>query len=139
MLTPITIQKIELSIAYTAVYLASEDRSFVIYMPAGSGKLLQNLIAKAPIERPSSFDVILSLITGCNLQPFQIVITDEKEGVFHTKIFLEKHLDDTMEILEIDSRPSDSLAIAIKYQIPILISTQILQKIPNLAQAASED
>ena len=138
MLTPIIIQKIELSVAYTAVYLSSEDRTFVIYMPPGSGKLLQQLIAKAPIERPSSFDVILSLITGSDLKPFQVVITDEKDGVFHTKIFLEKHIDENMEILEIDSRPTDSLAIAIKYQIPILISTQLLQKIPNLAQAASE-
>lgn len=134
MLTPITIQKIELSIAYTAVYLASEDRLFVIYLPSGSGKLLQQLIAKAPPERPSSFDVILSLITGANLVPFQVIIEDEKEGVFFTKIFLEKQTDEIHEILEIAARPSDSLAIAIKYQIPLLINTPTLQKLSNLLE-----
>jgi uncharacterized protein len=138
MLTPLSIQKIELSIAYTAVYIASEDRLFVIYLPSQSGKLLQQLIAKAPCERPSSFDVILSLITGSNLVPFQVVIEDEKDGVFFTKIYLEKHGDENTEILEIAARPSESLAIAIKYQVPLLIHTSLLQRLSNLLEAAQD-
>lgn len=138
MLTPVTIQKIELSVAYTAVYIASEDRLFVIYLPAQSGKLLQQLIAKAPCERPSSFDVILSLITGSNLIPFQVVLEDEKDGVFFTKIFLEKHSDDNTEILEIAARPTDSLAIAIKYQVPLLANTNTLQRLSNLLETPQD-
>lgn len=138
MLTPLNVQKIELSVAFTAVYMASEDRLFVIYLPAQSGKLLQQIIAKAPIERPSSFDVILSLITGSNLTPFQVVIEDEKEGVFFTKIFLEKQNQDNLEILEIAARPSDSLAIALKFQVPIQIKTSVMQALNNLLETSQD-
>lgn len=138
MLSPISIQKIELSVAYTAVFISSEDRLFVIYLPSQSGKLLQQLIAKASGERPSSFDVILSLITGSNLIPFQVVIEDEKEGVFFTKIFLEKHHEENIEILEIAAKPSDSLAIAIEYQIPLLINTSTLQRLNNLLETSQD-
>ena len=136
MLTPITIQKIELSIAYTAVYLASEDRTFVIYLSTHSGKLLQQLIAKSPVERPLSFDVILSLITAANLTPIQVLIDNEKEGVFFTKIFLEKKESDHLEMIEIDARPSESLAIAIKFKIPLFITTEVLNNLKKLSQVS---
>jgi bifunctional DNase/RNase len=132
MLTPIAIQKIELSLAYTSVYFTSEDRVFVIYLQAQSGKLLQHLIAKSPVERPTSFDVILSLMTGCDLKPLQILIENEKEGVFYTKIFLEKTASPIKEILEIDARPTEALALAIKTQIPIFINTSLLTRLNNL-------
>lgn len=133
MLTQVNIQKIELSIAFTAVYLASEDRTFVIYMSPHSGKLLQQLISKTPSERPLSFDVILSLIAGNSLTPHHILIEEEKEGIFFTKIFLENLSTDPVEILEIDARPSESLAVAIKFQIPIYIPTELLQRLQNLS------
>lgn len=136
MLTPLNIQKIELSTAYTAVFLNSEDRTFVIYLLPHSGKLLQQLIAKSPIERPSSFDVILSLITATQLVPQHILIEDEKEGVFFTKIFLEKKNQDILELLEIDARPTEALAFAIKFQVPIFINTELLSRLHNLSSVS---
>lgn len=132
MLTPVKIQKIELSSAFTACYLGSEDRLFVIFLPSSSGKLLQQLIAHAPLERPSSFDVMLSLLAGNSIKPLQVVIDDEKEGIYFTKIFLEKDGDDFLEILEIDAKPSESLALAIKFQIPLFVTTELLERLPNL-------
>lgn len=132
MLTPVKIQKIELSSAYTACYLGTEDRLFVIFLPPTSGKLLQQLIANAPLERPSSFDVILSLISGNTIKPIQVVIDDEKDGIYFTKIFLEKTGSDFLEILEIDAKPSDSLALTIKFQIPLFVTSSLLERLPNL-------
>lgn len=136
MLTPLKLQKIELSNAFCACYLGSEDRLFVIFLPASSGKLLQQLVACSPIERPSSFDVILSLLVGCDLKALQVVIEDEKEGVFFTKIFLEKQTEDKIHILEIDARPTEALAFVVKFQIPLFINTELLQKLPNLSETA---
>lgn len=129
MLTPLKIQKIELSLAYTAVILASQEDSFTLYLPLASGKLLQQLVAKASSERPSSFDIILSLITGCHLRPDHILIDKENEGIFHTKIFLEKAEGVLKQIFEIDAKPSESLALAIKYQLPILIPQTLFTRL----------
>ncbi len=133
MLTPLSFQKIELSPSYTAVYLGDSSVSFVIYLQAQSGKLIQQWMAGGNSERPVGVDLVQSLILGCELKPLQVVIDDEKEGIFYTKIFLKKEKGETLtEILEIDARPSESLALAILHKLPIYGSQNLMGKINNL-------
>lgn len=138
MLTPIRLLKIELSIGFTACLLGNEDRSFVIYLPPQSGKLIQNIISRVPSERPTSFDMILSLITATQMLPQHIVIDDEKEGVFFTKVFFEKKGIELEEICEIDARPSDALAICIHYQLPLFINKDLLERLVNLNEISAD-
>jgi len=133
MLTPLSFQKIELSPSYTAVYLGDGAVSFVIYLQAQSGKLIQQWMSGGNSERPVGVDLIESLIVGCELTPLQVVIDDEKEGIFYTKIFLKKEKENApTEILEIDARPSESLALAILHKLPLYGSENLMGKISNL-------
>jgi uncharacterized protein len=138
MLTPIKIQKVELSVAFTACYLASEDRVFVIYLPNQSGKLIQQLVAKAPCERPTSFDFIQSLVVAADLKPLHVVIEDEKEGVFFTKVFLQRLNQELEEVIEVDSRPTEALAFSISFQIPLFITSDLLLRLNNLTAAPQD-
>jgi len=129
MLVPCTIQKIELSSTFTAVYVGNKDESFVIFVESSSGKLLQMLVSNAEFERPVCFNLVQSLITAFDIKPVKVLIETESEGVFFCKIFMEKDEGEIKEILEIDARPSEALALSIAYKIPIFTNSTLLENL----------
>jgi bifunctional DNase/RNase len=53
------------------------------------------------------------------------VITDFKDGIFYANLEIAKE----GEIFQVDARPSDSIALAIRLSIPIFISEKLLNEI----------
>jgi bifunctional DNase/RNase len=72
-------------------------------------------IEKIIPNRPMTHDLFKSFANGFNYEIDRIVITDMKEGVYYAKI---KCRSDLIEA-EIDSRPSDAIAIAIRFGSPV--------------------
>ncbi len=68
-------------------------------------------IEKIIPNRPMTHDLFKSFAHGFNYEIDRIIITDMKEGVYYAKI---KCKSETIEA-EIDSRPSDAIAIAIRF------------------------
>ena len=53
-----------------------------------------------------------------------VIVTDLLEGIFYAKIVITKD----GETLEIDSRPSDALALALRAGVPIYVDESVLEK-----------
>jgi bifunctional DNase/RNase len=53
------------------------------------------------------------------------LITDFKDGIFYANLEVSKE----GEVINVDARPSDSIALAIRLDIPILISEKLLNEI----------
>lgn len=83
--------------------------------------------------RPMTHDLIRNVIQQFNSQVKEVVVSDLKEGTFFAKIIL---LHDISEI-EIDARPSDAIAIAIRFDAPIYVSEKILQEAGIVAESDS--
>ena len=75
------------------------------------------------IPRPMTHDLIRNMILELNLTLNDVTITEINDGIFYSKLNIE-----TMtKKVEIDSRPSDSFAIAIRLGVPIYVMSDILQ------------
>ncbi|SDD53054.1 hypothetical protein SAMN04488104_103537 [Algoriphagus faecimaris] len=79
-------------------------------------------IEKIVPNRPMTHDLFKSFATGFNYDLERIVITDMKEGVFYAKIQCKSERLET----EIDARPSDAIAIAIRFGCPIFCSDKAM-------------
>ena len=79
-------------------------------------------IEKIIPNRPMTHDLFKSFASSFNFHVEEIVISDLKEGVFFAKIVctdgLKKH--------EIDARPSDAIAIGLRFESPIFTYENIL-------------
>lgn len=73
-------------------------------------------------NRPMTHDLFLSLTQNFNLKLEEVVITDLKEGVFYARLIVRNN----GEVQEIDSRPSDAIAIAVRHAAPIFTYEKIL-------------
>lgn len=74
------------------------------------------------VPRPLSHDLMKSIIEALKAKVSKIVIHDIQENTFFAKVVLESSLGP----LEIDARPSDSIALALRTNSPIYVTDQII-------------
>src|SRR5437667_494442 len=72
-------------------------------------------IEKVSTQRPMTHDLIKSLLLGLNTGIKKVVVNELKEDTFYALIWLERD----GELISVDSRPSDALALALRLDCPI--------------------
>jgi uncharacterized protein len=85
---------------------------------------------KVSTPRPMTHDLIKNVLTGLETQVHKVVVTELREDTFYAVIWLER----AGEVISIDSRPSDALALALRVDCPIFVDEVVLK---TSKQAAS--
>jgi bifunctional DNase/RNase len=76
------------------------------------------------VNRPMTHDLIKSIIEQLGGRVVHILINDMRSDVFYARLVIERD----GEQMEIDSRPSDALAIAVRAKAPIFVNEAVLDK-----------
>ena len=96
-------------------------------MPIWVGIYEANAIAleieKVNTPRPMTHDLIRNLLLGLEAHVNKIVVNDLRDDTFYALIWLEKD----GQIISIDSRPSDALALALRVDCPIYVEDEVLK------------
>ena len=90
-------------------------------------------IEKVATPRPMTHDLIRNLLFGLEAGVKKIVVNDLKDDTFFAVIWLERN----GEMISVDSRPSDALAIALRLDCPIYVDETVL-KTSKAVAAVSE-
>ena len=80
-------------------------------------------IEKVSTQRPMTHDLIKSLLLGLNTGIRKVVVNELKEDTFYALIWLERD----GELISVDSRPSDALALALRLDCPIFVDDTVLK------------
>ncbi|HWZ33097.1 MAG TPA: bifunctional nuclease family protein [Bryobacteraceae bacterium] len=80
-------------------------------------------IEKVATPRPMTHDLIRNLLFGLEAGVKKVVVNDLKEDTFYAVIWLERN----GELISVDSRPSDALAIALRLDCPIYVAETVLK------------
>lgn len=75
-------------------------------------------------NRPMTHDLIYNLARHFELDLVEVVINDLQEGIFYAKLIMEAD----GELHEIDSRPSDAVAIGVRFKVPIFCLENVLEE-----------
>ena len=88
-------------------------------------------------SRPLTHDLYKNTLTSFNMTVTEVLIYNYNEGIFFAKVIVT----DGERIIEIDSRSSDAVAIAVRFRIPIKCDEKILQTmgIDPSEESTSED
>ena len=79
-------------------------------------------IEKVSTPRPMTHDLIRNLLTGVEAKVSKVVVSELKDETFYAVIWLEKD----GQVISVDSRPSDALALALRLDCPIYVEEQVL-------------
>jgi bifunctional DNase/RNase len=80
-------------------------------------------IEKVATPRPMTHDLIKNLLLGLNTAVQKVVVNELKEETYYALIWLEQN----GQIISIDSRPSDALALALRTDCPIFVDEEVLK------------
>ena len=126
---------IEMSIDSIRVSLMNYQRVVILkeklakrYLPIWIGPSEADAIAVklqgVTVPRPLTHDLLSSVIDSLGAGIDSIIVTDLKSDTFYAKIILTVN----GEQMEIDSRPSDALALAVRTDAPIFAEEAVLDK-----------
>ena len=79
-------------------------------------------IEKVATQRPMTHDLIRNVLFGLETGVKKIVVSDLKEDTYYAVIWLERG----GELIAVDSRPSDALAVALRLDCPIYVEQSVL-------------
>jgi len=116
-----------------ALYLKELEgrRKFPIIIGAFEAQSIALELEGVQPPRPMTHDLIRTLIENMNVTLSEVYINDLKDGTFYAKLLFDN------PDLEIDARPSDAIAVAIRCNAPIYVSQEILEE--NAVIDSSED
>jgi uncharacterized protein len=96
------------------------------YLPIMIGPFEATAIALAlegaSMPRPLSHDLMKTIIDNLHAKVLRIIIHDIRDNTFYAKLIIEIDSD----VIEIDARPSDSIALALRTNSPIFVSERIM-------------
>ncbi len=108
------------------VILRDKDQQNIL--PIWIGILEANSIAvgleKLKLPRPMTHDLFKSVLDRLGAKLLRIEVTDIKDNTYYAIL----HLEADGKSLEIDSRPSDAIAIALRLGAPIMVREEVFEK-----------
>ncbi len=105
------------------VVLQYEDRQLPIMIgPFEANAILVSLERDRP-DRPMTHDLIKNIVDRLGATVARVAIDDLWNGVYYAKV----HLHTGTEEVEIDARPSDAIAIAVRFDAPIFVNTNVFE------------
>jgi hypothetical protein len=123
-----TIDSIRVSLMnYQRVVILKEktsDRYLPIWIGPAEADAIAVKLQGVTVPRPLTHDLLSSVIDTLGAAVNSIIVNDLKNDTFFAKVILEidgKHM-------EVDSRPSDALALAVRTGVPIFADESVLDK-----------
>lgn len=101
------------------------DRYLAIWIDSYMAEQITFALQEIEVARPMSHDLMKQILHALNARLIRIEVTDLKNEVFYGNLVLE--LDNGHQI-DIDSRPSDALALAVRHNVPILIAKHVMDE-----------
>ncbi len=80
-------------------------------------------IEKVSTPRPMTHDLLKNLLLGLETGVQKVVVSELKDDTFYAVIWLERDGD----VISVDSRPSDALALALRVDCPIFVEEEVLK------------
>jgi len=84
-------------------------------------------IEKVTTPRPMTHDLLKNLLLGLETHVQKVVVSELRDDTFYALIWLERN----GEMMSVDSRPSDALALALRVDCPIFVEDEVLKTSRN--------
>jgi bifunctional DNase/RNase len=114
-----------------------KDVSGAAVLPIWVGIYEANAIAleieKVATPRPMTHDLIKNVLLGLETRVHRVVVNDLRDDTFYAIIWLERD----GQVISVDSRPSDALALALRVDCPIFVDDEVLKN-SKVSGAASD-
>jgi len=98
------------------------DRYLPIWIGPYEAEAITIALQEVEVARPQTHDLLKNVFNALNVHLLRVEVISLRDEVFYGNIVVNAN----GRILEIDSRPSDALALAVRAHVPILVSKEVM-------------
>ncbi len=100
------------------------ERSFPIVIGSGEAYAIDRRLKGIPTPRPLTHDLLATVIAemGGHLEAIEI------NNIQQSTFFARLHIRQNGNVIQIDSRPSDAIALGVATNVPILVADHVLDE-----------
>lgn len=99
-------------------------RAFPIVIGIWEAIAINRYIKQQKTPRPMTHDLVGGVIRNVGFSLDRIQVNDLKDGVFYARLVLKRNGRE----VEVDSRPSDAIALAVQWNAPIFVAESVLEE-----------
>lgn len=107
------------------LYVPPEEKCLPIWIGPAEAASIALALRHETFSRPLTHDLLAMVIDGLDGKVDRVVITDQREGTYYARIFLNRE----GAVVAVDARPSDSIALALRTEAPIYLEDGVLEKV----------
>lgn len=133
-LIEVQLKGIEAAPLECTLFLGNDKKVFSIYIgpDVGSAILMQYQGVDKP--RPLTHDLISNIFMGLGAKVEKVVINDLKNSTFYARLFIREENELGKKIIEVDARPSDSIALAMQQKARIFVLPDIFNRVEDVSE-----
>jgi bifunctional DNase/RNase len=105
-----------------------QERVLPIWIGSMEGNAIALGMEKVNTPRPMTHDLMKNILGEFQVEVIKVVVTELKDDTFYAEI----HLVIEGKKIEIDSRPSDAIALAVRMEAPIYCTENVLKSAADL-------
>lgn len=113
---------------HPVVLLRHEDRVLPIVVGVPEAQAIQVGLNNEKLGRPMTHDLVSNLLAGLRAELESVTIYKLENDTFfaHLNVDQKSPTGETEQVLRIDSRPSDGIAIAVRERCPIYVAKEVM-------------
>ena len=124
----VTIEALRVSLMnYNRVVVLKEkdaDRYLTIYIGAAEADAIAIRLQNVSVQRPMTHDLMTNVMEELGANVTRVVVTEVRNDTYYARVFLDVN----NEQVEIDSRPSDAIALAVRAEAPIFVEDEVIDQ-----------
>lgn len=122
-----------------AVFLGNSEKTFVIYVDESVGTAISMFMRGVSKDRPLTHDLLGSVLLAFGAKVERIIINHVEGSVFHARMILsaanELH---QRKLIELDARPSDSIAMAVQQGAPLFVARKVWESVEDVTETLAQ-
>jgi bifunctional DNase/RNase len=122
-----------------AVFLGNEEKTFVILVDEPVGLAISMSMRGIVKDRPLTHDLIGHMLRAFGAKVERVIINALDGGVFYARLILTAENEvQARKVVEIDARPSDSIAMAVANNAPILVAKEVWENVDDVSDTLEQ-
>ena len=131
---PVQIKAIVPTTNGSALFLEQESKVFALYLDKEIGETIQRVLNEEVSERPLSHNLMIHILDGLGAEVERVIINAVNKGTFYARLIVSMENELGHKIIELDARPSDSIALALLSNKPIYVSKTVLDAVEDMSE-----
>lgn len=122
-----------------AVFLGNEEKTFVIFVDESVGTAITMSMRGVVKDRPLTHDLMGHMLRAFGAKIDRIIINGIDGGVFYARLIVSAQNEvQQRKVVELDARPSDSIALAVSQNAPIFVSRTVWESVDDVSDTLDE-